>query len=545
MGKTKDVFKSFRVIILIIVILLSIVAIHPNLGKEGVSIKTIVKDSASEISGLKSPKTSISPTSLEVITTVNNYPITSPADYYKITSNLNINQTITIKTNKGVYSLKVQPKITRITNNQTNATTEYIDGAEDLGIKIDEIATTNLRKGLDLSGGTRVLLKPEEKLSDDNLTLLIDRMKQRLNVYGLSDINIRKISDTLGGGEDTYILVEIAGVNEEEVKNLVSKEGKFEAKIGEQTVFSGGKDITYVCRTAECSGIDPRVGCGPIQGGYVCRFRFSIRLDTEAAKRQAEISDTLSVIEDQGQSYLNETLDLYLDNSKVDSLNIGADLKGNAVQEIEISGSGVGVTEQEAMQTAINNMKELQTVLVTGSLPVKIEIIKTDSLSPTLGKEFTKNAILIALLSMLAVSLIILVKYKNPVISVAVIITMAAEIIILLGFSALLGSSIDIAAIAGIIVAIGTGVDDQIVITDEALGKRRNQDMLNWTQKIKNAFFIIMAAYFTVVVSMIPLIFAGAGMLKGFALTTIIGVTIGVLVTRPAYAAFIKIMLNK
>ena len=49
---------------------------------------------------------------------------------------------------------------------------------------------------------------------------------------------------------------------------------------------------------------------------------------------------------------------------------------------------------------------------------------------------------------------------------------------------------------------------------------------------------------FTVVVAMIPLIFAGAGLLKGFAITTIIGITIGVFVTRPAYSSFVEIMLK-
>ncbi|MBW3001002.1 protein translocase subunit SecD, partial [Candidatus Woesearchaeota archaeon] len=55
------------------------------------------------------------------------------------------------------------------------------------------------------------------------------------------------------------------------------------------------------------------------------------------------------------------------------------------------------------------------------------------------------------------------------------------------------------------------------------------------------AFFIIFAAYFTTVVAMLPLWFAGAGLLKGFALTTILGVSIGVLITRPAFAAIIQI----
>jgi preprotein translocase subunit SecD len=43
---------------------------------------------------------------------------------------------------------------------------------------------------------------------------------------------------------------------------------------------------------------------------------------------------------------------------------------------------------------------------------------------------------------------------------------------------------------------------------------------------------------------MIPLLFAGAGLLKGFAITTIIGVTNGVFVTRPAFAEMMRILVT-
>jgi len=54
-----------------------------------------------------------------------------------------------------------------------------------------------------------------------------------------------------------------------------------------------------------------------------------------------------------------------------------------------------------------------------------------------------------------------------------------------------------------------------------------------------------LVAYLCLVVAMIPLFYAGAGMIKGFALTTIVGVTIGVLITRPAFAKFIEVLVNE
>jgi len=115
---------------------------------------------------------------------------------------------------------------------------------------------------------------------------------------------------------------------------------------------------------------------------------------------------------------------------------------------------------------------------------------------------------------------------------------------LLLGVAALIGWNIDMAAVAGIIIAIGIGVDHQIVIADETLSGRKGI-VYDWKQRIKNAFSIIMASYFTVVVALIPLIFAGAGLLKGFAITTIIGASIGVFISRPVFARVIEILLKE
>ena len=371
------------------------------------------------------------------------------------------------------------------------------------------------------------------------MDLVLSNIKQRLNVYGLSDIVVRTTADLSG---NQYILIEVAGANEEEVRELVAKQGKFEAKIGDDVVFKGGDDITYICRSADCSGIDPN-SYGQSNGQWSCRFRFSISLSPEAAQKQAELTKNLDIVTEGKQDYLNETLDLYLDNQNVDSLNIGSELKGRAVTDIQISGSGAGATKQEALFESLKNMKRLQTVLITGSLPVKLDVVKTDAISPSLGGEFVKNALFIGMLAIIVVSLIVFLRYRRLEVSLPMIVTLLSETTIILGVAALIGWNIDIAAIAGIIVAVGTGVDDQIVIADEILRKEK-QVFFNWKQRIKNAFFIIMAAYFTTFVAMLPLMRAGAGLLKGFAITTIIGVSVGVFIARPAFAAVVEILLK-
>ena len=211
-------------------------------------------------------------------------------------------------------------------------------------------------------------------------------------------------------------------------------------------------------------------------------------------------------------------------------------MKGRVTTQVSVSGSGSGATQDEAYKEAKKSMKTLQTILKTGSLPYQLEIVKLDTISPTLGESFTKNIIYLGLIVFLIISAILFVKYRKIKITLSVILTMFSEVFITLGIAAFINWNLDAPSIAGIIAGMGTGVNDQIVILDESISNIK----ISLKERIKKAFFIIIGAFFTIVASMIPLFWAGAGMLKGFALTTIIGVTVGILITRPAFAEIIR-----
>jgi preprotein translocase subunit SecD len=133
--------------------------------------------------------------------------------------------------------------------------------------------------------------------------------------------------------------------------------------------------------------------------------------------------------------------------------------------------------------------------------------------------------------------------YRKFSIAIPIMITSISEIFLTLALAALIGWNIDLAGIAGIILAVGTGVNDQIVITDEAIRKEAGM-IYNWKERIKRAFFIVFSAYTTTTIAMLPLLFAGAGLLKGFAITTILALSIGVFVTRPAFGAVVQYLLE-
>ncbi len=508
--KLIKILKRPIVIIWLVFIIASLIIINQTFNTEGVSIKSVEQDSSAYNAGIRVDK-EINPRNREIIKCVNIQSTKDLDDYHKIVNSIENETAFTIRTNEREYTLLKN---------------------DNIGLSVDKTASNNLRLGLDLQGGTRVLLKPKEKVDEDTMQQLVDITDNRLNAFGVGDVSVRSTNDLFT--DNQFIVVEVAGATKEDVQEKVKQQGKFEAKIGDDLVFTGEKsDIINVCRNDGTCAYVRNCGKTP-SNDYSCKFEFSVVLSEEAAKRQAELTKNLDI---NGTSGLSKTLDLYLDGKFIDSLSIAPDLKGRPATQVSISGPGKGSTKKEAEENAIAGMHELQTVLVTGSLPVELNIERLDYISPIVGSEVLNNAIKAGLIALVVVALIVFLRYKKFKISVPMMIIAASEILITLGIAALLKWDLDLAAIAGIIAAVGTGVDDQIVIADET---SKGEGNYNWKERLKRAFSIIMLAYITTVAVMITLFWAGAGLFKGFAFTTIVGVTIGVFITRPAFGAIVE-----
>lgn len=494
---------GWRIWLLIAILLLSILAIKPSF-ETGVSVSSVTKNTSVFDSGLRAGET---------IKTVNGQPVKSIADYTILTNSYNTSEEkrIDITTNKDTYTF-----LTRGVPN----------------ISVSAIPSTRIKTGLDLSGGARALVKPDVKINDAQLQDLVDISRNRFNVYGLQDVQVSGVTDLDG---NKFMLVEVAGATPTDLEQLIGQQGKFEGRIGNITVFSSERgDIADVCKNdASCAGVRQ---CDPSQDGYVCTFQFVVYLTEKAAERHAAVTGNISL--DETGKYLSQKIDLLVDNETVSSLLIGVDLRGKVTTQIQVQGSGKGKTQPDALTDAKAQMANLQTILKTGSLPYKLVIVKLDTISPNLGNDFIRLLFIAGGLSMLAVGLIVLVRYRKIKASLALLFTSFSELLIILGVAAFIRWNLDLPSIAGILATIGTGVDAQIMIMDEA---ERGKE-LSIKERMKRALFVIVTAYATAVVSLIPLWWAGAGLFKGFALTTIIGITAGVLITRPAFAEMIKRM---
>ena len=371
-----------------------------------------------------------------------------------------------------------------------------------------------IQEGLDLAGGSMIQLHLQEPVDQDTMTTVTSVLDKRLNAFGISDVKVRQ-----SGDQD--VIVEIAGVKPEEVQNIISTPGKFEAKINGQTALTGA-DIQTVS-SAEVKGN---------------RWSVPFSVNVDAANKFAQVA--------QGQA--GAKVEMYLDDELISSPELDAGLaNGAASTDIEVSGG------EQSKEKAQEKATDIHTVLESGALPVKLEISGVNSVSAELGSQFELGTIIAGLLALAAIVVVISLKYKSPNLVIPIVVTSVSEVIIVLGFASITHWNLDLAAIAGIIASIGTGVDDQIVMTDEVLARADRSNRKNIVKtRIKHAFFIVYASAGTLVAAMRPLAYigfsrgaTGIGMLTGFAVTTVVGVLVGIFITRPVFADYMETFLVK
>jgi preprotein translocase subunit SecD len=214
-------------------------------------------------------------------------------------------------------------------------------------------------------------------------------------------------------------------------------------------------------------------------------------------------------------------------------------IAGREEREVEITGTRT--TESEATREA-NDLKNI----LSQRLTAKTAITSTSFIPPRLGREFSEEVQRAALAAVIAISVVLFVRYRDPTIVLLILATMGCELVLTIGAASAVRQTIGMAEIGGILAVIGTGVEHQIIITDEVVrGKIQEYRPRGIRGRVGRAFLTILTAALTTVAAMIMLFFVGFGAMKGFAIVTILGVLIAVVITRPAYGEIINEVFRK
>ena len=263
---------------------------------------------------------------------------------------------------------------------------------------IGAISTFGIQQGLDLKGGALIQIHLEQPVDQSTMNTVTAVLDKRLNLYGVKDVQVRQ-----SGNQD--VIAEIAGVQPQDVANIVGTPGKFEATIDNQTAIAGS-DITNV-QSYQITGTSWKVP-------------FKISLD--GANKFAQIA----------KGKAGTPVNMYLDDKLVSSPSLDAGL-ANGVASTDVEVSGTASTKADAEAQA----KQIQTVLQSGALPVKVSIVGVSSVSAELGSQFKDGALLAGIIAIIVIALIIIARYRTPKLVIPIIFTSLVEVLLILrsGFS--------------------------------------------------------------------------------------------------------------
>ena len=178
--------------------------------------------------------------------------------------------------------------------------------------------------------------------------------------------------------------------------------------------------------------------------------------------------------------------------------------------------------------TGINNPSEarqLSLLLRAGALIAPIQIVEERTIGPTLGMQNIEQGLEACLAGLLVSILFMIIFYKKfGLIATSALI---ANLILIVGIMSLLpGATLSMPGIAGIVLTLAVAVDANVLINErikeELSNGRTVQQAID--EGYRGAFSSIFDANITTLIKVIILYAVGTGAIKGFAITTGIGV---------------------
>ncbi len=212
------------------------------------------------------------------------------------------------------------------------------------------------------------------------------------------------------------------------------------------------------------------------------------------------------------QKYVNQQVAIVLDGVVQSAPNIES-----AITEGRAQISGPTIKAQEA--------RELANVLKYGALPVVFDQSEgqTQTISPTLGKESLDAGLTAGLLGLALVVLYSILYYRalGVVTVVGLLIFAAFNYLLIVLLGELIGFTLSLAGIAGLIVSIGISADSYVVFYERLKDEAREGRTLRQSVErgFKRAFATLLAADFVSLLAAATLYVLSIGSVRGFAFT--------------------------
>ncbi len=350
--------------------------------------------------------------------------------------------------------------------------------------------------GLDLVGGSRLILEAQTsdsvpKITPEIMDSLQYAIENRVNAMGVGETLVQRVGAKrllveIPNIKDTKQAKEFIGQTAElEFKRPIEKNGEI---VGWSSTGLTGKDLKKSI-----------VGSTPQTGEWMVELEFN----AQGAKKFYDLTKELT----------GKQMAIFFNNEMQSAPRVNEPIAGGRAQ---ITGGEGGFEYNEA--------KQMVDLLNAGALPVGAEIIQEESVGPTLGQDSINKSKTAGLIGISLVMVFMIAYYRV----LGVISCFALIIYALINFAIykLVPVTLTLTGIAGFILSIGMAIDANILIferTKEELKMGRSL-FTAINSGFDRAFTSIFDSNVSTIITCLILYCFGASMVKGFALTLIIGV---------------------
>lgn len=356
--------------------------------------------------------------------------------------------------------------------------------------------------GLDLSGGVSLTLEPTpgQEFDDEVLDQTVEILRARVDGLGVAEPDIARQGDT--------VFVQIPGVADQaEAEEIVQQTAILQLRRVLEEIPPGHPDYDEV--GPSCAELDEQRLEGPppadeevvlcqgeqaadvplgedgepvdgVEAGEVppeqrSKFRLSqVLLDGGSLDdARAQIDQTGGwatglFFDREGEAVFQEvTAELACESGDLRRFAIVLDgVVESAPQVAPSVQCGVGIPEGGQVNVGSEQeARDLELVLRTGALPIQLDLQTSQQISPTLGAESLQAGLLAGLIGLALVAIYLIVLYRGIGAAAVAELLMFGGLVIgaIIVLGQIIGFTLTLAGIAGIIVSIGIAADSSII----------------------------------------------------------------------------------
>ncbi len=362
-------------------------------------------------------------------------------------------------------------------------------------------------------GGGLVQLTVTEPAMVQRMRQVVDQsieiINRRVNEIGTVEPLIQR------QGNDR-ILVQVPGLQDpQRLKDLLGRTAKLEFRMVDQTMSAEqalqsrpppDSEILYEGKTpyliekrvlvAGSDLTDAQPGFDQRTGEPIVQFRFN----ASGARKFAQAT----------QENVGRPFAIVLDNEVISA---------PVIREPILQGSG-----QISGNFTVQSANDLSVLLRAGALPAKLTIIEERTVGPGLGADSIQKGKLASLFGSLMVVVFMLATYG--LFGLFANVAVAINVAMIFGLLSLLGATLTLPGIAGIVLTVGIAVDSNVLIyeriREEVRGGRTPITAID--AGFTRALATIMDSNITTFIAAAVLFFIGTGPVQGFAVTLGLGI---------------------